>query len=242
MEGEEEMNNLREILKLRKGKPKEENDLIVKAYKLAKRAHKGQFLDGTNHPYFTHPSYAGYLLAKWGRGYEEICAGILHDVVEDCYVTIETLWRNFGHRVAFIVDGMSWERLWDPKKKMYLKDFAHFHQKRLNYIKQDIGLLFVLFTDELSNLDDMFPEEYEKLKKMSKEKRAKKKKRWGYILRILVPFYKELGLKKLAKHVEDKVMPYTGKMKSEVRKYISKKDVLKIKKKLDRVKGIEELK
>jgi len=235
------MNPLKQILEIRKGKPKKENDLITKAYKFAQKAHKGQVLDGTKHAYFTHPSYAGYLLAKWGRDYEEICASILHDVVEDCNVTIETLWRTFGHRVAFLVDGMSWERIWNPKKKMYLKDFAHFHQKRLNYIKQDIGLLFVLFTDELSNLDDQFPEDYEKLKKMSKEKKAKKKKRWGYVLRILVPFYRELELKKLADHVEGKIKPITGKMKSDLHKYISESEVLKIKKKLDKIKGIEEL-
>lgn len=235
------MNYLKKILELRKNKPKKENELIIKAYKFAQKAHRGQKLDGTNHPYFTHPSYAGYLLAKWKRGYEEICAGILHDVVEDCQITIEELWRKFGHRVAFLVDGMSWERLWDPKKKMYLKDFAHFHKKRLNYIKQDIGILFVLFSDELSNLDDMFPEDYAKLKKMSKEKKAKKKKRWGYVFRILVPFYRELGLKKLADHIENKVKLITGSMKSEVRKYISKKDVLKIKKKLGKIKSIEEL-
>ncbi|MBD3247122.1 HD domain-containing protein [Candidatus Pacearchaeota archaeon] len=235
------MNILKKILDLRKNKPKKENEIIVKAYKFAQKAHKGQFLDGTKHPYFTHPSYAGYLLAKWGRGYEEICGGLLHDVFEDCQVHMETLWRNFGHRVAFIVDGMSWERLWNPKKKMYLKDFEHFHKKRLNYIKQDMGVLFVLFSDELSNLDDMFPEDYARLKKMSKEKKAKKKKRWGFVLRFLVPFYRELGLTKLANHVENKIMPYTGKMKSELRTVLSKKDVLKIKKKLDKIKGIEEL-
>ena len=236
------MNFLKKILELRKGKPKKENDMIIKAYKFGQRAHKGQKLDDTKHPYFLHPAYGGYLLAKWGRDYEEICAGLLHDVVEDCQVHMETLWRTFGHRVAFIVDGMSWERLWNPKKKKYLKDFKHLHQKRLNYIKQDMGVLFVLFSDELSNLDDLFPKEYEKLKKMSKEKKAGKKKRWGYIMRVLVPFYRELGLRKLADYVENKIKPVTGKMKSKLHRYISKKEVRNIKIKIDKTKSIKELK
>lgn len=231
---------LKEILKLRKDLSKKDKKLIVTAYKFSKEKHKGQKLDGTKHPYFLHPAYAGFLIAKWKRNAEEICAGVLHDVYEDCEVHLDVLRRIFGHRVTFLVDGMSWERRWNPKQKMYLKDWEHFHKKRLNYIKQDIGLIFLLFSDELSNLDDLFPDQYNNLKKLSKEE-IKKKKRWSYIMKILVPFYKGLGLNSLAEHVEDKIKSITGNMNSSLRKYISKKEIDIIKKKLDKNKFIEDL-
>jgi len=86
-------NYLKEILKIRKDFPKKENKLIEKAYKFAERKHKGQKFDGSSYPYFIHPAYAGVLLARWGRNYEEICAGLLHDVVEDCNVKLPTIKR-----------------------------------------------------------------------------------------------------------------------------------------------------
>ncbi len=235
-------NYLLKIFKLRKDFSKQEKELLKKAYKFAENSHKGQKLDGTEHPYFMHPAYAGFLLAKWKRGAEEICAGFLHDVYEDCEVHLDVLRRLFGHRVTFLVDGMSWERRWNSNEKMYLKDWEYFHKKRLNYITQDIGLLYVLFSDELSNLDDLFPESYNKLKKLSKEKLIKKKKRWSYIAQILVPLYRELGLKKLASHVENKIKSVTGNMKSELYRYILKRDIQVLKKEISKNKDIDELK
>jgi GTP diphosphokinase / guanosine-3',5'-bis(diphosphate) 3'-diphosphatase len=235
-------NYLFQIFKLRKDFSEREKELIEKAYKFAEKSYSGQKLDGTEYPYFMHPAYAGFLLAKWKRGAEEICAGFLHDVYEDCEIHLDVLRRLFGHRVTFLVDGMSWERRWNPKEKMYLKDWEHFHKKRLDYITQDIGLLYVLFSDELSNLDDIFPDKYKKLKKLSKEKLIKKKKRWSYIMKILVPLYKELGLKKLVSHVENKIKPVTGNMKSEISKYISRKDIQNLKKEISKNQDIEELK
>ena len=162
-------NYLSQIFKLRKDFSEQEKELIKKAYKFAEKSHRGQKLDGTEYPYFMHPAYAGFLLAKWKRDAEEICAGFLHDVYEDCEIHLDVLRRLFGHRVTFLVDGMSWERRWNPKEKMYLKDWEHFHKKRLDYITQDIGLLYVLFSDELSNLDDIFPDKYKKVLQINKK-------------------------------------------------------------------------
>ena len=229
---------LSEILK-QKNFDRKDEELITKAYDFAKKVHGRQKLDGTKHPYFEHPAYAGLLLAKWNRGAEEISAGLLHDVFEDCEVSLETLRRMFGDRICFIVDGMSWERKWNPKEKRYLKDWEGFHRKRLSYIKEDLGVLFVLFTDEISNLKDIFPDKYKRYQKPENVK--SKKKRYSYIVKILLPFYKELGLNSLVKKVSE-LERVTGKLKSDLRNYISKKDVEKIKRRLDKIKEIDVLK
>jgi len=126
-------NYLKEILKIRKDFPKKENKLIEKAYKFAERKHKGQKFDGSSYPYFIHPAYAGVLLARWGRNYEEICAGLLHDVVEDCNVKLPTIKKIFGPRVAFLVDGMSWEIKWNKETKSWFKDRVGFYKKIMDY-------------------------------------------------------------------------------------------------------------
>ena len=97
---------IKQILAFRKGKSKKENKLIEEAYNFAKKVHKGQ-KSSEGYPYFIHPSNVSYLLAKWGQDYEIICAGLLHDVIEDCEISLETIRRIFGERIAFLIDGMS---------------------------------------------------------------------------------------------------------------------------------------
>jgi GTP diphosphokinase / guanosine-3',5'-bis(diphosphate) 3'-diphosphatase len=231
-------NYLKEILKLRKDYPEKENKLIEKAYKFAEKAHKGQIFDGyKQYPYFIHPAYAGLLLAKWGRNYEEICAGLLHDVVEDCEISLGTIKRFFGKRVAFLVDGMSWEIKWNKETKSWFKDRPGFYQKIMDYSQKDIGVAIIHASDEISKLGDILGKKHEK----KDENREKTAKRLMWVAKIMVPFYKEIGLKNLSNKVW-RIKDYIGKKpKSELNKYISKTGLTRIKNKLKRIKGIEEL-
>ena len=88
---------------------KSEKNLIKKARRFAKKAHKGE-KQAIGGPYFKHPRNVARLLKKWKQDDEVIAAGYLHDVVEDSGVSLNQLKKEFGKRVAFLVDGMSWER------------------------------------------------------------------------------------------------------------------------------------
>ena len=58
----------------------------------AQQKHKGQERDGTGEPYFTHPlAVASHLLCLGVYDDKVIAAAILHDVCEDCDVSIEAL-------------------------------------------------------------------------------------------------------------------------------------------------------
>lgn len=81
--------------------------MIEKAIQLAAEAHAGQVRKGTLTPYITHPFTVGMMLAQVGCSDEVVAAGILHDTVEDTYVTLDHVREGFGPRVAAIVEGCS---------------------------------------------------------------------------------------------------------------------------------------
>jgi len=80
-------------------------ELVVKATAFAEKAHEGQFRKGGHGiPYVTHPKSVMSTLVEHGVTDEVVlAAALLHDVVEDCGVTVETLVAEFGADVASVV-------------------------------------------------------------------------------------------------------------------------------------------
>jgi GTP pyrophosphokinase len=101
----------------------------AKAVHFAARAHAGQLRKGSDIPYITHPLSVSALVIEFGGDEEQAIAGLLHDVVEDCGVSLLTLAEEFGVRVAAIVegctDGVPDERgrkaPWRERKELYLE-------------------------------------------------------------------------------------------------------------------------
>ena len=85
----------------------EENiKLIVKAYDVAKSYHEGQYRKSGD-PYIQHPLEVTYILATLNAGPNTLCAGLLHDVLEDTDMTKEEMAAEFNAEVAEIVDGVT---------------------------------------------------------------------------------------------------------------------------------------
>lgn len=76
------------------------------ACKFAEQAHEGQTRK-TGHSYITHPLAVAGILAELEADHDTIMAGVLHDVIEDCDVSKESLETRFGSTVANIVDGVT---------------------------------------------------------------------------------------------------------------------------------------
>ena len=70
------------IARVKKYHPSDDISMIEKAYKVASKAHEGQFRK-SGEPYIIHPLYVAIILADLEMDKETIVAGILHDVVED---------------------------------------------------------------------------------------------------------------------------------------------------------------
>ncbi len=80
--------------------------LIEKAYHYAESLHDGQFRQ-SGQPYITHPLNVAYILSEMHADTDTICAGLLHDTLEDTEITKEAIAQDFNIDVANLVDGVT---------------------------------------------------------------------------------------------------------------------------------------
>lgn len=82
---------------------------LEKALRLAVVAHRGQRRKDSRTPYVVHPiGVLRHLVSDLGiTDVDLACAAVLHDVVEDTPVSIVTVRRRFGPRVARIVASLT---------------------------------------------------------------------------------------------------------------------------------------
>jgi len=68
----------------------EEVEMIYKAYNYAKLMHEGQYRQ-SGEPYIIHPLNVAYILAGMHADGNTVCAGLLHDTLEDTRATKEDI-------------------------------------------------------------------------------------------------------------------------------------------------------
>lgn len=121
---------------------------IPKAIEFSAKAHTGHFRKGSQLPYITHPFEVAKILGE-AVGPEQnealICAGLLHDTVEDTDTSLETIRKEFGDEVADLVASDSENKLlpWEKRKQNTI-DFLK------NEATRDMQLLAC--ADKLANL------------------------------------------------------------------------------------------
>jgi GTP diphosphokinase / guanosine-3',5'-bis(diphosphate) 3'-diphosphatase len=136
-------------------------DLIKKAYVFSAQAHQGQ-VRKSGEPYLVHPLEVSGLLADMRLDEYAICAGILHDTVEDTQATKEDIEALFGKQVADIVDGVT-KLSTIPYTTSFEKSAENF-RRMLVAMAQDIRVILVKLADRLHNmrtLEFMKPEKQE---------------------------------------------------------------------------------
>ena len=92
--------------KVRAYLPQDRVQLVEAALEYARTLHEGQMRE-SGEPYIAHPVSAANYLADLSLDGTTIAAALLHDVVEDCGVSIEDLRNRFGEEVARLVDGVT---------------------------------------------------------------------------------------------------------------------------------------
>ncbi|HEX3081810.1 MAG TPA: HD domain-containing protein, partial [Candidatus Saccharimonadia bacterium] len=134
---------------------KAENELIDRALEYAVKAHEGQ-KRMSGEPYVVHPIAVAEIVAEWGMQCEVIVAALLHDVVEDTGITLKTLEKDFGHKVAELVDGLTKLRLSaSPRPPL---DSARFRHNTENMRKlllagtKDFRVMLIKLADRLHNM------------------------------------------------------------------------------------------
>lgn len=80
---------------------------LLLAFSFAERAHRGQVRKYTGEPYIVHPIEVAQYAMSVGLPEPAICAAMLHDVPEDCGVTINQIHVAFGDDTAQYVDELT---------------------------------------------------------------------------------------------------------------------------------------
>ena len=100
--------SLEEILNLynKNHRSREGRQTIEKACKYASSMHSGM-TRWTGEDYVMHPMRAARMTAEWGFDSDVIVAALLHDVVEDCQVTISEIEERFGPSISKLVNAVT---------------------------------------------------------------------------------------------------------------------------------------
>ncbi len=129
----------------------EEAELIRRAYATAQAAHAGQ-LRKSGEAYITHPVQAAFTVASWGLDATTIAATLLHDVVEDAEVPLQTISDQFGEEVARLVDGVT--KLSRVKYRGQTGK-AETLRKLVLVLAEDVRVVFVKLADRLHNMETL---------------------------------------------------------------------------------------
>lgn len=125
-------------------------EFFDKAALFAINAHANTERRGKGFPYIIHPMEAAEIVATITNDQEILAAAMLHDVIEDCDVSIEEIRKEFGDRVATLVasesdkqfPGLSEEESWKARKQFAID--------RLKGLPRDGKI--VALGDKLSNM------------------------------------------------------------------------------------------
>ncbi len=128
--------------------------LINKAIEFATLSHINQKRKKTEIPYILHCLEAGTIAANLTNkdgciDSDVVCAAILHDTIEDAYVSYETLKEVFNENIANLVQSQSEDKTkkWIDRKK-----------DTINFLKSNNskGVEIATLADKLSNMKSIF--------------------------------------------------------------------------------------
>ncbi len=184
-EYDELINNL-----LRCNKPGD-RELIDKAFNKANEAH-WNMRRKSGEPYIIHPiSVAKIVNREIGLGAKSIAVALLHDVVEDTEYTLEDVERDFGSKIASLIDGLTKiSGTYNKENSSSLQ--AENFRKMLLTLSDDLRVILIKIADRLHNMRtlDSLPE-YKKMKVA------------GETIFLYAPLAHRLGLYAIKSELED---------------------------------------
>ncbi len=183
------------LARVEKYNPGDGAELVKKAYLFAQDAHKDQKRK-SGEPYFVHPCFVASILTELMIDPPTIAAGLLHDTVEDCEnITLDTLRKEFGDEVAWLVDGVT---------KLNKLDFADKEEaqaeslrKMILAMSKDIRVVLIKLADRLHNMRTMKFQKPERQVAIARE-----------TLDIYAPLAHRLGVYALKQELEDLSLRY----------------------------------
>lgn len=186
-----ELNDL--IEKLQEYNP-EEAEIVTKAYDYANDLHKGQMRQ-SGEAYITHPLNVAYILAEMHADKDTICAGLLHDTLEDTNISKEDIAHDFNQNIANLVDGVTKLSKMNFSSKQD-QNYAN-TRKIITGITEDVRIIIIKLADRLHNMRTLqFKSEF------------KQKENALETMEIFVPLAYYIGAYRIKSELEDLSLRY----------------------------------
>src|SRR5882757_2455328 len=164
-------------------------DLVRRAYLFSAREHKGQ-KRASGESYLIHPLEVANILAEMRLDETAVATGLLHDVVEDTLVSLDTIREYFGEEITHLVDGLT--------KIAQISNVSREEQQAENVRKMvlamvdDVRVVLVKLADRLHNMRTLHYLPAEKRKRIAQE-----------TMDIFAPIAHRLGMGKIRGELED---------------------------------------
>lgn len=168
-----------------------DRELIEKAFNIANKAH-WNMRRKSGEPYVIHPiAVARIVNQEIGLGARSIATSLLHDVVEDTDYSIEDVRKEFGPKIASLIDGLtkiSGTYNKGSSSSMQAENF----RKMLMTLSDDLRVILIKIADRLHNMRtlDSMPDN-------------KKLKIAGETIFLYAPLANRLGLYAIKSELED---------------------------------------
>lgn len=177
------------IEKVENNRPNADVELIRRAYLFSAMHHRGQ-KRASGEPYLVHPLEVADILADMRLDEKSVSTGLLHDVVEDTLVDLDTIREYFGEEITRLVDGLT--------KIAHISNLSKEKQQAENVRKMvlamitDVRVVLIKLADRLHNMRTMQFLKPEKRARISQE-----------TLDIYAPIAHRLGMGKMRSELED---------------------------------------
>lgn len=174
--------------------PSADIPLVRRAFEFAQERHAGQ-LRRSGEPYLVHPLGVARIIAELNLDVFSICAGLLHDCVEDTSATAEDIGNLFGPEIQRLVDGVTklGQIPWNTREERQAENF----RKMLLAMARDIRVILVKLADRVDNMRTLQAMPREKQERISRETRE-----------IYAPMANRLGIQWMKLELEDLAFRY----------------------------------
>lgn len=181
---------------------------VKKAYDYASYLHNGQVRQ-SGEPYISHPLNVAYILSEMHADSDTVCAGLLHDTLEDTNIKKEDIAHDFNQNVANLVDGVTKLAKMNFSSKQD-QNYAN-TRKIITGITDDVRIIIIKLADRLHNMRTLeFKSEF-KQKENSLE-----------TMEIFAPLAYYIGAYRIKSELEDLSLKY---LKPDVYKRIGEKKI-----------------
>jgi len=169
--------------------------LIKKAFNISMEAHR-DMRRRSGEPYIYHPLEVALIAVdEIGLGTTSIISAILHDVVEDTEFEIEDIEREFGTKVARIIDGLTKiSGVFEYGTSQQAENF----RKMLLTLSEDVRVILIKLADRLHNM-----------RTLSSLPRNKQLRIASETIYLYAPLAHRLGLYAIKTELEDLYLKYT---------------------------------